>query len=105
MELNTYLLLFSSGYFVKKMKGYSSSKIIVNLIAHSDVIRLSLFLQIKSSSYACIYSHRISIIQTLFSHTQHPLKPQGQVRAPRIYGSNPKFLIWGFQLFIMIPIF
>lgn len=47
MELNIYLLLFSSGYFVKKMKGYRSSKIIVNLIAHRDVIRLSLFLKKK----------------------------------------------------------
>lgn len=60
MELNIYLLLFSSGYFVKKMKGYRSSKIIVNLIAHRDVIRLS-FLKKKA------------VAMPAFTHTEFQL--------------------------------
>lgn len=57
MELNTYLLLFSSHLFVKKMKGYRSFKIIVNLIGHSSVIRLSLFLKKKKAIAMPVFAH------------------------------------------------
>jgi len=41
MELNTHSLLFSLDLFVKKTKGYRSSKIIVYLIGGSGVILFS----------------------------------------------------------------
>lgn len=41
IELNTHLLLFAFDLFVKKMKGYYSSKIIVYLIGDSGVILFS----------------------------------------------------------------
>lgn len=40
MELNTHLLLFTSVLFVKNMKGYHSSEVIIYLIEDSGVTSL-----------------------------------------------------------------